>query len=235
VSIKVEYKKTLNPSLFANDVLIPKIKDGALKVADAFIANLALPKLEITNIFLVGSNAAFNYTQYSDFDLHIEVDFGKAIQTYGAAAPLYFQSVKSLWNQNHSITLGGQPVELYIQDTNDDLVASGIYSISKDEWIKKPTYQTPVFDGDDVEAKVTSIEQEVSMLLSSEQANQNRIKEVMDSIRDMRRSGLAKGGEFSSENICFKQLRNNGTIEKLFDAYGKAGDKELTVEEWLDS
>lgn len=233
-SIKIEYKKKLNPSLFKNDVLIPKIREGAIKVAESFIKSLDMPKLEVADYILVGSNAAYNYTEYSDFDLHIVVDFDKAIKTYGTAAPLYFQAMKSLWNQNHSIKLGMQPVEVYIQDTNDDLVASGIYSIAKNQWITKPDYQKPVIDGDDVEAKVTSIEADIDSLLSSNEPNKNRIKEVMDSLRDMRKAGLAKAGEFSSENLTYKQLRNNGTIGKLFDAYGKAGDKELTVEQMLD-
>lgn len=236
--IKITYRKTLNKKIFTKDKMISAIREGALKVAEIFINGLDLPKITINSvddIILTGSNAAFNYSDLSDFDLHLVLDYDQAIKDYGAAAPVLFNTYRSLWNQNHSITLGNQPVEMYIQPTDDDLVAVGIYSIKNDTWIKKPEYNKPVFDGSDVDSKVEAVEQDIDMLLASGQPNKNRVKEVLDSIREMRKIGLSTAAaEWSTDNLVYKQLRNNGSLQKLFDAYGSAGDKELTVEEFLD-
>ena len=49
-------------------------------------------------------------------------------------------------------------------------------------------------------------------------------------IKNMRKSGLEGGGEFSVENIAFKTLRRNGTLDRLSDLKVVAYDKMLTIE-----
>ena len=66
----------------------------------------------------------------------------------------------------------------------------------------------------------------------------NMIKSKMDAeafqsmkakIRDMRGAAIAKGGEFSQENLVFKELRNRGYLDKM-DKYEKSlKDKELSL------
>ena len=46
----------------------------------------------------------------------------------------------------------------------------------------------------------------------------------------MRKSGLKNAGEFSSENIVFKKLRDAGLIDRLRDYMYKERDKELSLE-----
>ena len=46
-----------------------------------------------------------------------------------------------------------------------------------------------------------------------------------------RQSGLEQGGEYSVENIVFKNLRNSDEIGKLFDIKGKAYDAIMTIQE----
>jgi hypothetical protein len=43
------------------------------------------------------------------------------------------------------------------------------------------------------------------------------IQKIKDKIKRMRRSGLAKGGEYSIENLTFKVLRRSGYIEELYN------------------
>jgi hypothetical protein len=47
----------------------------------------------------------------------------------------------------------------------------------------------------------------------------------------MRKSGLATAGEYSTENLAFKILRNIGYIEKIHKAYIAQQDQELSLEE----
>jgi hypothetical protein len=42
-------------------------------------------------------------------------------------------------------------------------------------------------------------------------------QKLWDSIKDMRKAGLAQGGEFSPENITFKLLRAEGHLQDLRD------------------
>ena len=46
----------------------------------------------------------------------------------------------------------------------------------------------------------------------------------------MRRTALQSGGEFCTENLAFKRLRNDGSITKLRDYIRNEHDKELSVE-----
>jgi hypothetical protein len=50
----------------------------------------------------------------------------------------------------------------------------------------------------------------------------------------MRKAGLEKGGEFSTENIVFKTLRSSGALEKLNNCKTSIFDRELSIEdeEW---
>ena len=50
----------------------------------------------------------------------------------------------------------------------------------------------------------------------------------------MRKAGLAEAGEFSTENLVFKILRNKGLIDKLADYYNHLIDKGLSLEEEED-
>jgi hypothetical protein len=48
------------------------------------------------------------------------------------------------------------------------------------------------------------------------------LKRLKKKIAEERKDGLAREGEFSVENLVFKRLRNDGTIEKIIDSMSKA-------------
>ncbi|MHC4213940.1 MAG: hypothetical protein ACYSWP_11260, partial [Planctomycetota bacterium] len=54
---------------------------------------------------------------------------------------------------------------------------------------------------------------------------------LRDKLRNYRQSGLEKGGEFSTENLVFKYLRNSEEIERIYDLKKKAYDAMMSVEE----
>jgi hypothetical protein len=49
-------------------------------------------------------------------------------------------------------------------------------------------------------------------------------------LKDYRKSGLEKEGEYSYENLVFKYLRRSKLLEKLYDTVSRQMDKELSVE-----
>ena len=57
------------------------------------------------------------------------------------------------------------------------------------------------------------------------------IEKLHEKIVKMRKAGLEKGGEFSTANVVFKELRRQGYIDKLADCKTKTFDRKLSVED----
>jgi hypothetical protein len=53
---------------------------------------------------------------------------------------------------------------------------------------------------------------------------------IKEKIRKFRQAGLDKSGEFSTENLAFKIIRNSGYIDKLKEIKSKAEDNMLSIE-----
>ena len=68
-----------------------------------------------------------------------------------------------------------------------------------DEWIKKPEKIPPTDNDAAVEGKYNEIKEAIDHCNDSEQA-----QELLDRIYQMSKEGLAEEGEFSTENLTFK-------------------------------
>jgi hypothetical protein len=139
-----------------------------------------------------------------------------------------FDAKKSLWNQMHNITIRGFEVELYIEPTEEPAVSSGVYSIQNDKWVKHPTNQKPTMDDVSVRSKYRQYKDEIDAAIKSN--DMSKIGALLAELREMRSSGLAKGGEYSVENIVYKLLRSRGDLQKLWSIQSELGDKELSLE-----
>ena len=78
--------------------------------------------------------ANYNYTKYSDLDVHILLDFAD-INSDEDLVRAALDGRRFVWNLRHNISIGGHDVELYFQDMEDPHVASGLYSLLNDEWL----------------------------------------------------------------------------------------------------
>jgi hypothetical protein len=67
-------QETLNPDAFEGDVMIPEIRERLLEITQDFIDGIEF-KMDVEDIILTGSLANYNWSKYSDFDLHLLVDF----------------------------------------------------------------------------------------------------------------------------------------------------------------
>ena len=72
----LQINDTLNSLFWENDRLSPAVRDKLLKIAENFFDNLGLDT-DIDDITITGSMANFNWTKYSDIDLHLIVDFSQ--------------------------------------------------------------------------------------------------------------------------------------------------------------
>ena len=216
----------LNPALFADDRLMAEVRVQLRKIADTFIRFVGVP-LDVKDIVFTGSNASYHYTMHSDIDLHVVVKLkgGASMRAYMRQL---FDAKKSLWNQTHKIHIRGFEVELYIEPTDEPAVSSGVYSIMKDAWVKHPTNEKPSMDDVSVRSKYRQYKDEIDTALRANDASE--IDALLSELRQMRSSGLAKGGEYSVENIVYKLLRARGDLQKLWSARSDLGDKELSME-----
>jgi len=232
-------QETLNPKVFENPddpknaVMKSKVRNALMKIADEFISGLD-DKIEVVDVVLTGSLANFNWSKFSDFDLHVIIDYG----VYGKQKDLYqelFQLKKQLFNQKHDISIFGYEVELYPQDEKESHFSTGTYSIMTDEWINIPTKEKFTIDKSILKTKVDSWRDKIENLVSSIRSegikkNEDKIDNLKKKIKEYRQSGLEEVGELSYENLVFKYLRRSGLMEKLYNTVNKQLDKELSLE-----
>lgn len=226
LSDAVKFHDQLNPKLFKKDKLDPKVRKQLLLIAQDFMEELGISGLNVKDITLSGSNAAYTYTKHSDCDLHILIDMAKLPQD--EVYRELFNAKKTLYNDSHDIKVHGVPVELYVQDTAEPVKSLGEYSILNDEWINFPKKRKASLDITNTKLKFSKLLDVVKLALKS--GDIEKINNLLQLLKRYRQAGLDKGGEFSPENLAFKSLRSQGLIKKLYDIRGKLHSKELSIE-----
>ena len=150
-------KDTLNPKIFdSSQHMYGDVRTRMLMIADDFFETLDIGWVDIDDIILTGSLANFNWSRFSDVDLHILLKFEEVDDNVDLVRE-YFNSKKNLWNEKHNITIKGYDVELYVQDTHESHVSSGVYSVLWDGWVVKPEKGAKSIDSKKVEQKVNNI------------------------------------------------------------------------------
>ncbi len=214
------------------DELKPLIRQHLMKIAMDFIENLELA-VKVKDIKLTGSIANYNWSKYSDIDLHIVVDFSDYADNEDLVRG-YFDGKRIAWNQSHDIKVLGYDVEMYVEGDDDVHISTGMYSILRDEWIIRPERKAEKFDGDLVKQKAAYLMDMVDaakMVLDRDdhKAAYAMAGKLKERISRMRKCGLEKGGAYSVENLAFKVLRRNGYLGKLSDIKNDAYDNMHTV------
>ena len=236
-------KDTLNPEIWDNynDVENSKIKseirDGLLDIANEFITFLGYD-IFVQDVTMTGSLANFNWSEFSDIDLHIIYDFKES----GEEEELYrdlFNLKRTVFNSQHDIRVKGYEVETYVQDMNEPHMSTGVYSVLYDEWLTQPKPEEVTIDKDKIESKANHwmeiIDDTIKELGGEKSLDKSleKLDTVKEKIKKFRSSGLERGGEYSYENLVFKFLRRNGYIQKLFDNKNELIDKTLSIQENL--
>ena len=219
--------------------LKPEIKEKLLKIAKDFFDSLELPEgTVLKDIKLTGSLANFNWSKFSDVDLHLVIDFSQITDNEKFAKD-YFDAKKNLWNNAHDINIFDYPVEVYVEDVDEAHTASGLYSILNDEWITIPQNQKIIIDKSDIKSKAEGYLSSIPQL--EKMYDEGKYKEVISTIdqikeriRNMRSSGLEKGGLYSVENLAFKVLRRSNFVEELNTLKTNAYDNMMSLKESLN-
>ena len=221
----IKFHDRLNPRLFGRDEkLLPIVRDKLLAIAADFQEFLGVDDLQLKDITLSGSNAAYSYTPHSDIDLHLVVQ-----QPNDEIYRELFDAKKYQYNDEHNITIGGYDVELYVQDADQPHVSQGIYSVLNDDWIAVPRRRRAVIDDMSVQHKYEDIGHRVEQAIESNDLD--RVTATIDKLKQIRKAGLEANGEFGPENLAYKMLRKQGYIQRLFDRKNELRDAELSLNE----
>jgi len=226
LSDAITFHDKLNPKLFAGQKLRPDVKRQLTIIAQDFLEELGISGLDVKDITVSGSNAAYSYTNHSDLDLHILVDMSGMPDN-----EIYkelFTAKKTIYNDSHDIKVHGIPVELYVQDASEPVVSLGEYSLMNNEWIRIPTKRRAGFDQTASAAKYKKLKELLVRALKSKDLA--KVTEVLATIRRYRQAGLDKGGEFGPENLAYKALRSQGFITKLYALRDELHSKKLSIE-----
>lgn len=226
----------LNTKLFKDDMMIPEVRAKLIGATEDFLQEMTknmtsqAVDLLVEDILLVGSNASYNYSDFSDIDIHIlynPLNLGDELSLFFAKE--YFETFRRLFNQSHQITVYGLPVEFYAEDITNEGIYNGKYSVLNDKWVKFPDKEKVNVNSADIEAKFDLYKSDIESYLEIPGQYENAL-ELYKKIFKMRRAALHTGGEFCTENLAFKKLRNEGWITKLRDYIRNERDKSLSVE-----
>lgn len=225
----------LEPQLWNGDELKPHIAARLTEIAEDFIDGLPFP-VTIQDIRFTGSLANYNWSKYSDIDLHIVVDFTELDENKELVKQM-FDSKRLRWNEKHNIKIKGYDVELYVEDVGEEHSSSGIYSIMKEDWVQHPERIDRKVDLDTAKKKASDIEQQITSVERLFNAGEfekvlRHIDRIKNKIRSMRQAGLeTEEMEFSPENIAFKLLRRNDLLDQLTKLKYKAYDQSMTLDD----
>jgi len=214
-----------------------EIRDDLLQIINEFLDYVGIDFF-IYDVHLTGSLANYNWSTYSDLDIHIIVDLdefsnGKEkTTTYNEIVKEFFELKKKLWSSTNDIKIKGHDVELYVQDIDDKGVSTGVYSILNNEWVVTPEKTQSNIDETKILQKSEEYGKLIDDLINRAKNGEDVVKEIdalKEKIKKFRQSGLEKGGEYSYENLTFKLLRRNGYIDKLFKTKTYVRSKKLSL------
>ena len=227
--LTLKYHNKLNIKFWDEGYLRTEVRDKLLQIGYKWADFAKIPPEAIKDIILVGGNANYNYTRFSDLDLHLVVDKSQ-IADCPEILDDYLRDKKKLWALVHDIKLYAHPVELYAQDVTDPLPANqGVYSVRDDKWIMEPRRTEVNLSDPLLFRKVRAMVEKIDDLIDNEADDPDVLRKLQKRIRDMRASAIQQGGEFALENLVFKELRNRGYLDKLSNHIKHLEDTNLSL------
>jgi len=230
-----EMREELQPEIWHHNEMWEEVRERLLEIVDDFIDGLDV-EVGIEDVRLTGSLANYNWSKYSDVDLHIVVDFAE-IDEDTELVKSFFNAARARWNDLHAIDVYGFEVEVYVENIGDSHHSTGIYSIMNNKWIIEPNPREIEIDfasarkkSDNVESRINLIDHMISA--GKLAASLKSIERTKEKIRRMRQAGLTSPQkEFSPENIAFKILRRNGILARLSQMKHTAYDRHMSLNE----
>jgi len=220
--------KKLNPLIWdVRNNLYDPIKKKLLSISQDFLDTIEAP-IEIKNIFLTGSLCTYEWTDESDWDLHIIVSIEDGYCDELTIKD-YFDVKSKLYNKEHDIFIKGYPVEVNLKEKEDLLKDKAVYDLQKGKWLVTPVHSEITLNNSEVLKKTKEMQSIIDNAIENK-VSLEELKEIRDEIKNLRKVGLETDGEFSIGNLVFKNLRHSGYIKNLYDYKAKLVDTDLSLE-----
>jgi len=117
-----EPQKELNPKIWENKgkkyTINSEVRKKLLETSNLFIDFLGIDIL-VTDIIMIGSLTNYNWSKYSDIDLHIVLNYSQFPENTKELYVEFFDLKKIVFNQKHNIKLFGYDVECFVQDETE--------------------------------------------------------------------------------------------------------------------
>jgi len=232
-----DLQKTLHPKIWVNggEKMNPLVRKNLLEIAHQFIDSFGLDVV-IEDIIVTGSIANYNWSEYSDVDLHILVDYKQFSEKLKSLYVEFFDLKKISFNQKRNVKMYGFDVEVFVEDNDVEGISGGVYSVMEDEWVKKPKREKSQVSKEDIIKQSKKWMRLIDNFIKNVKDEDIEeigkcLKMLKNKIKKYRVSGLNKSGELGLENLVFKVLRRNGYIEKLYSVPTEYIDKKLSINE----
>ncbi len=229
-----QLRSELNPKVWnADNTLKPEVRQALVDIANSYFESLELP-LEIKDVLFTGSLANYGWTDGSDIDLHLIVDYGELKDIGFLEDYLYLK--KKNWVDNHNISIYGFEVEPFAKDKENEFAYKAIYSIINNDWVVPPRKDKPSIDFETVREKSASIMNDIDRIVGMQDKDKQfeAAEKLKNKLGGIRAIGLDKGGEYSNENLIYKTLRRTGYLDKLGDTKHDAFDSKLSLNESIN-
>lgn len=223
------YNETLCPDLWDEYFHFdPESRINLIRIAHDFYEKAKLPA-QISDLYLMGSIANYNWNPGSDIDIHIMIDYTKLNIPLDTVNNV-LRTISGNWNAEHNIIMKNHKVEMNFQNIAEKKPhVTGIYSLVQDKWIRTPQKQNVQLDKSVIQSMYQGMVKYINDTIQS--GNQDQMKAVKEYIDSFRQYGLDNVGEMSYENVVFKILRSKGLIKKLKGYLTVIYDKEMSVNE----
>ncbi len=224
--------KDLNKNIFKNNKMKDDVRKKLLEIAEFAIEKSKLNKKNILDIILTGSLASYNYDEKSDIDLHIVYDLSSVKDPEKKQiVKKYLDEKRKTLNSKYNFTIKNHKVEIYYQDFTEPHRSIGIYSISKNKWIKFPKKLNLSIDRFEIFKRSMETVNEIKKTIKENPRDYKSLELIFNKIMNMRKKSLKKERDiFSVENLTFKFLRKTGLLDSLSKYLSYLKSRELTIE-----
>ena len=229
-----EPQETLQPEIWEHSQLRPDVREELMGIVDGFMGQLKMD-VRLEDVRFTGSLANYNWSLYSDIDLHLVVDFA-GVNENEAWVKSFFDKERMRWNDENDIEIYGFEVEIYVENLREAHHSGGVYSVLNDEWVEEPEPYEGEIDFATARKKSNDLTTQINLIRYIVDAGNfegalRSIERIKSKIRHMRRAGLeTPAREYSSENIAFKILRRDNVLSKLNNLQQRVYDSDTTWE-----
>ncbi len=217
IKAMTSFHESLDSKFWVDFKLKPSVRDKSKELVINIFEGLDIPSVSIEDITLTGSNASYEYDDYSDFGIHVFLNT-KNSKVNQIFIEDYLHAINQLieFRYEGKVSFFGVPVEIVFHKersgTHDVESGVGAYSILQDRWLMKPAHNRSTFNHQRMLTDTNQFINQYNLLVKEYFSSKatfscSRFIDLRKSMKKYRREGIAKNGIRSTENLTYRLLR----------------------------